>query len=215
MQPLRTALLHASLAAAALLWSGAAGATTMTSLSVDGQNDPGVVSADVDLEYDESTGTLTIDVTNTASLVAGYITGFAFNVPDAVTGVSTFSASGTGDDTEWDVLDPPGNAPGGYTFELGAGTGNNIAGGGTPSDGIDISDTGSFVFVLAGTNLNLLDVFDFLGEFAAGAGGPADFGVRFQALPTDAGSDFAVHVPEPHVMALLGLAGLALAGRRR
>jgi len=221
--PLRAFPLYASFAIAVLLWSGGAAATTMVSFSVDGQNDPGVVTADVTLEYDELTGTLDVAITNTAAVEAGFITGFAFNLPDAVGGVSSFSASGTGSDAAWSVLDPPGNAPGGYVFELGAGTGPNIAGGGNPAQGIALGDTGEFVFVFSGTDLGLLTVSNFLGEASAGASGPADFGVRFQGLSTDAGSDFAIHtpgefppsVPEPHLGMILGLTGLAVMGRRR
>lgn len=186
-------------------------------LDVSGQNFPGDVTATVTLTYD-GTDTLTIAIENTAdagAVGAAVVTGFAFNVPDEVTGVSAFMASGTLDDAEWSELFPPGNAPGGYSFEGGAGTGNNVAGG-SPNDGFGIGTTATFTFTFTGANLNTLTDADFVGEFVAGAGGPADFGVRFQAIPIGAGSDFAVHtVPAPGAAALLlpGLIGLA-AGRR-
>ena len=61
-----------------------------------------------------------------------------------------FTASGPADDDAWHELFPepsndPGNAPGGYRFEGGAGTGNNVAGG-RPNDGILIGETGLFTF---------------------------------------------------------------------
>ncbi|NNL68033.1 MAG: hypothetical protein HKP30_17425, partial [Myxococcales bacterium] len=174
-------------------------------LDVSGQNFPGDATATITLTYD-GTDTLTVEIENTAdagALTAAFVTGFAFNVPADVTGVSAFSASGTLDDAEWSELFPPGNAPGGYDFEGGAGTGNNIAGG-TPNDGFGIGTTATFTFTFTGSNLNLLTEADFVGEFVSGAGGDADFGVRFQGIPVGAGSDFAVHtVPAPGAAALL------------
>ena len=151
------------------------------------------------------------------AVTAAVVTGFAFNVPDDVIGLSGFTASGALDDQAWVELFPPpandpGNAPGGYDFEGGAGTGDNIAGG-TPNQGFGIGTTATFNFTFTGT-LGGLTVGDFLGETVAGAGGPADFGVRFQAIPVGAGSDFAVHVPAPGAAVLLSLA-LPLALRSR
>jgi len=186
-------------------------ATALT-IDVDGQNYPGQVTAQVTLTWD-GTDTLTVEIENTSSITA-IITGFAFNVPSAITGVSGFTASGTLDDASWGALFPPGNAPGGYEFEGGAGTGTNVAGG-QPNDGFGVGTTATFTFTFTGSGLNLLTAADFLGETADGASGPADFGVRFQAIPVGAGSDFALHlVPEPGA-ALLLLLGLPAFLRRR
>ncbi|MBW2313966.1 MAG: hypothetical protein JRH10_07220 [Deltaproteobacteria bacterium] len=198
-------------------------ASPASALTVTGQNYGADVSAEVDLLWNGS-DTLTITIENTANAVAvtaAVVTGFAFNLPDEVTGVSGFSASGTLDDSAWAFLLPPGNAPGGYLFEIGAGTGPNIAGG-SPNDGFAIGTTATFTFTFTGT-LGGLTADDFLGELEDGASGPSDFGVRFQAIPDGAGSDFAdgagsdfALVPAPGV-ALLFAASLPafLALRRR
>ena len=173
-----------------------------SALTVVGQNFGADVTAEVDLSWDGS-DTLTITLENTANagaVSAAFVTGFAFNLPDEVTGVSAFSASGTLDDGEWAALVPPGNAPGNYVFEIAGGTGTNIAGG-TPGDGFGIGSTATFTFTFTGT-LGALTVDDFLGETSAGASGPSDFGVRFQGIPVGEGSDFAV-VPAPGVAPLL------------
>lgn len=215
MKPL---LAFCAVAAASLFTSSPAAALTF---DVYGQNYPTDISAEVTLTWD-GTDTLTVEIENTANIALGtaVITGFVFNVPDAITGLTGFTASGTLDDAAWVELFPPpsgdpGNAPGGYLFEGGAGTGNNIAGG-SPNDGFGIGTTATFTFTFSGTNLNLLTESDFLGEFVGGASGPADFGVRFQAIPTGAGSDFALHqVPAPGAALLLALGLPAVLRRRR
>lgn len=189
-------------------------AAPASALTVLGQNFGADVTAEVDLSWDGS-DTLTITIENTANaaaVTAASITGFAFNLPDAVTGVSAFTASGTLDDSEWEELFPPGNAPGGYTFEIGGGTGNNIAGG-SPNDGFGIGTTATFTFTFTGA-LGGLTVDDFLGELEDGASGPSDFGVRFQGIPVGAGSDFAV-VPEPGLVLLIAASLPALLAIRR
>lgn len=214
LRPLCTTLALAAVA----LWAAPASAYTVT-----GQNYGSDVSAEVVLAWDGSdTLTLTIENTsNDAVLDAAFVTGFAFALPHDVSVsllAADFSASGTLDDAAWHVLDAnpsggPGNAPGGYSFDAGVGTGNNVAGG-TALDGFGIGDTATFTVVLTG-NTAAFGLADLTGELADGDSGPTWFGVRFQAVeelpgvPAGAGSDFAI-VPEPSLGLLLLTAAVGL-----
>lgn len=204
-------------------------ATPASAFTVTGQNYGSDVSAEVMLAWD-GIDTLTITIENTSNggvLADAFVTGFAFNLPDDVSIsllAADFSASGTLDDAAWHVLDAnpsggPGNAPGGYLFDAGVGTGNNVAGG-TALDGFGIGATATFTVVLTGNTAGF-SLADLTGELTDGASGPSYFGVRFQAveelpgIPVGAGSDFAL-VPEPSLglLLLMAVAPLPLLRRR-
>jgi len=182
-------------------------------------------TATAQITYD-SVNTLTVVLTNT-SQNSELITGFAFNAPDAVTGISAFTASGTLDDDEWSsVFDPNGVStpqPLGF-FDVGAITGNNLEGG-DPQEAITTlppTNIGTFTFTFAGNGLDLagLTVASFLNLVSqpsgnGNQGANADFqtfAVRFQQTGVNGGgSDVAIpQVPLPAAawLFLSGLAGL-------
>ncbi len=167
-------------------------------------------TATVDFVYD-GTNKLTIAIVNTATgSTDPRITGFAFNAPDAVTGIvaGSFSASGTQNDGDWSaVFDPNGiKTPGNNGFfDIGGVTQGNDITGGSPNSGIALpamagSGTGTFVFTLDGdaTALGLLDEGSFLSLLSApknGQSGARPFAVRFQQLDIAGGSDIAFGGP--------------------
>jgi len=108
------------------------------------------------------------------------------------------------------------------------GAGENINGG-TPNEGIDPGFTGTFIFGLTGTGLDMLNINSFLSLLSEGKNndaGSEGFIVRFQGVGENReGSDFAPpdgefppgSIPEPATLLLLGtgIAQLVGFGRRR
>lgn len=204
-------------------------ATTVEAATFDvvGLSSPNT-TATVDFNYD-GINALTISITNTATVSSDpRITGFAFNAPDAVTGVSGFTANGTAGDAGWfGFFDPNGvNSPQiGGDFDAGGSNnngGNSDITGGFPNGGIVFGSTGIFTLLLSGNAMDLaaLTASSFLN--LAVPGGTETFAVRFQRL--DDGivtSDVAVPVPSPvpvpaaGLLILTGIAGLGLLSRRR
>jgi MYXO-CTERM domain-containing protein len=152
-------------------------------------------------------GTLIISLTNTSDPAnGGFITGFLFNIDSTDPGVIAELVSG---DYPFDQCDGNGlnGQPFGNPYDAGAALGGNFEGGGNPSNGIGVGDTGTFTFAIIADDAGSLSGNDFLNgpyEF--------DFIVRFRGFE-DGGSD-KVPVPAPGALALLALAGLT-AGRRR
>lgn len=203
---------------------------------------PGTISATVTMEYTPLDKKLEFWVDNTSS-VESYITGFAFNVPSAVTGIiDPVGFIATKDDGAVDIEgDPPEwsalviidgvnekmdgiNTPGPFGFfDMAAVTGKSKnLGGGKIANGI-APDMGAFyfAFILTGQNPNdtsdiealITGDFDILSDLGNGNGIAQPIVVRFQSLPNDE-SDVSV-VPIPSAILLLGSGLLSLVGIRK
>jgi hypothetical protein len=163
---------------------------------------------------DASNATLEVSLTNTTPSAGGYITAFVLNNPgNAISGI-------TQDQVDLELLGSApfqngvNGAPFGQ-FDFGVGTGGGFEGGGPPSDGIPVGDTGTVTFTLTGTNLHLLNEMSFVNTVSEGVGAGQGYQfmvVRFRGMEEEPGSDKvpANHAPEPGTLALSLLAVGAL-----
>lgn len=180
-----------------------------------GQDSPNIVgdsavsfTGTIDYTANSATnGTLAISLTNTSATVGGYITGFVFNAGGA--SVTTGLTS-----TNFAMFQNVANesaSPFGPLFLGGAAIGANWLGGGNPSNGIGLGQTGSFVFSVNGAGAGSLTSGTFLT-------GPYDFNfiVRFRGTSGPDGSSKAPAMPAPGgAAALLGAAAMVGVRRRR
>ncbi len=159
-----------------------------------------------------ATGILTVSLTNTSDVAnGGYITAFAFNSDASAPSFSLDAAS----NGAFGLITGVNAMPYGMNFLAGASTGGSFQGGGNPTVGIGVGQTGTFVFSVSAGNLGDLGASNFIaGPYAQ------NFVVRFRGFD-DGGSDkvpgspFETPVPAPGAIALLGVAGLLGARRRR
>jgi hypothetical protein len=182
----------------------------------------GVVSASAEqtgatysgmLEYNfisGSTGELKVSLTNdTPAAVGGFLTGFLFRA-NAVTGTGLTSAN----PVAFQSTGPGSGSPFG-TFDGGAALGGSFLGGGSPSAGLGIGQSGMFIFNVTSATASTISAADFLGSLDE-----PGFLVRFRGL-ADGGSDkvpgggFDVVVPLPGAGALAAVGLLAVGIRRR
>lgn len=182
------------------------------------------ISASVDFSYNplsSTSGEITIVAKNTSSITSA-LTGFAFNVPSNISGLSAFSGP-----TGWSGLFKVDaiNTPMQYGFfDIAGITGPNFNGG-KVGPGLDAGQTGIFTMDVTGTSMDTLTAADFLGtlsELGDKVGLPQFFVDRFQGIGDFGGSDVATPVapppvPEPGTVMLfgLGLFGLAVFGKRK
>jgi hypothetical protein len=176
------------------------------------------------------TADLSVALTNTSTGTALKITGFVFNSVDNSLGV-TLNPNPTGSFLNLDTSGGLDASPFG-NFEIGAALGGDWSGGGSPSDGILVSQSGTFHFVVSGSAsvLNGLSVMNFLTE--SGHDPSSDpkyqnqvFVVRLRGdgsdkVPVDVGGGTPGPVPEtPLPAAALGgvglLSGVGVMRRRR
>jgi hypothetical protein len=176
------------------------------------------------LDYTKNAGhaTLTVTLKNTSPAAnGGYLTGFVFNNPGSkITGASLAGPA------RFVLLGGPkfdngiNAAPFGH-FDIGAAIGGSFEGGGKPSPGLGVGQTGTFVFSLTGKSLNTLTVQSFVHELSVGPGngeGDKPFVARFRGF-NNGGSDkvpdsVVNHNPEPGTLALAGAALASVFGYR-
>ena len=164
----------------------------------------------------------------------GFLTGFAFNDPNStskgnigsVTNYQQVFNPQTGQN--FTLLGAPtynntvSTSPYGL-FDIGAAVGGDWLGGGMPSDGLGVGETGTFSFLVNGTNLNNLTAANLLT--AMSSNGTAGFVARFRGF-ADGSSDKDIAgvvvkppennpVPAPPALVLAGIGFVALIGRRR
>lgn len=158
-----------------------------------------------------SQGLLTINLSNTTSLdIGGTITGFVFNInssdPQATASLTTGTHPFLG------VTNHPA-PPFGSSYDAGAALDGNWSGGGNPSPGIAIGETGMFVFDIVAADADDLTAGSFLS-------GPYEhnFVVRHRGM-SGGGSDkvpggSSSTIPAPGALVVFLAAG-AIAPRRR
>jgi MYXO-CTERM domain-containing protein len=169
----------------------------------------GFCDFDGKVEYDFLGGTagkITFTLTNTTDAdIGGYLTGFVFNIDGHNVDLNL-----TTETHPFDQLDNESAPPFG-TYRAGAALGGDWTGGGSPKKGIKVGDTGVFAFDLDSVDANIINAATFLmGE------NKFNFVARFRGL-ANGGSDKVPggDIPAPGSLALLGLAGLTAARRRR
>lgn len=164
------------------------------------------------LEYNfisGTTGELKVSLTNdTPASIGGFLTGFLFRA-DTLTGTSLNSANPSAFlSTGAESASPFG------MFDGGAALTGSFLGGGSPTDGLAVGESGMFVFSVTSATAATISAADFLGSLDN-----PGFLARFRGL-ADGGSDkvpgggFLVAVPLPGAGALAG-AGLLVVGLRR
>jgi len=207
------------------MWGAALAACPTLADSIEIVSDPwasteGLGSFAGTLDYQaeafSTAGILTVMLTNTSDAAnGGFITGFLFNIGGGV------------EDATASLLDSPeqihpftqclgrglNGKPFGKPFDAGAALGGKFAGGGKPTEGIAVGETGVFAFEIAADDAGSLSALDFL----EGGSFEHNFIVRFRGF-ADGGSDkvagMIVPLPTPLLLGAAGLAGVMVIRRR-
>ena len=191
---------------------------------------PGLFTGSLSVTNQTTTSAvITAQLTNTSPPSnGGYITGFAFNDPAKtakgdISGVTSFTPSyspATGQQFSLlgggtSFVNGISTSPYGF-FDIGAAVGGNWLGGGMPSDGLAVGQTGTFTFLVTGTGMNNLTAANLLA--AMSSNGTAGFVVRFRGF-ADGSSDKDIAgvvtpppPPPPPPTAIPAPPGLVLAG---
>ncbi|MCL4196619.1 MAG: PEP-CTERM sorting domain-containing protein [Phycisphaerales bacterium] len=200
-------------AAAVMSFGAVASADIINIQGLSSQSTEGLGHFTGSIEYNYlsgSSGQLLINLTNTSPVEnGGYITALIFNI-------GAPQRSGTDTATLQFASFPafeniPGPGIGGSPFGLfdaGAGIIGQFEGGGNPTQGIGVGQSGMFEFLVDSAYADVLSAASFIS-------GPNDFNfvVRFRGF-ANGGSD-KVPVPVPGSVALLGLGAVAMSSRRR
>lgn len=157
-----------------------------------------------------NTGTLTIVISNTNTpATGGYITGMVFNIPGAdAAATAQLAASSI---ANFSVLGPTESASPYGVYEAGAALGGSWLGGGSPTGGVAVGQTGTFTFNITSAGAGAFTA----SSFIASGSSPSPL-VRFKGF-ANGGSDKVpgVLVPAPGAAALVAGAGLLAVRRRR
>jgi hypothetical protein len=160
---------------------------------------PGIFTGSLSVTNQTTTSAvITVQLTNISPAAnGGYLTGLAFNDPNSfskgnISSVTSFSTSYSPPTGQaFSLLGAPTfnnsvpTSPYG-SFDIGAAVGGDWLGGGQPSDGLAVGETGTFTFVVSGTSLNKLTAANILA--AMSSKGTAGFVVRFRGF-NDGSSD--------------------------
>lgn len=236
--PARPARLRPLIAAAVLALlapAGTARAGVITTANISDSELPGLFTGSVKYDWTSSTSaTLTISLKNVSPTSnGGYITAAAFNDPAGAGGVNfstvtlqsgpaNFTLIGSAKDGASFANQLSGSPYG--NFDLAASNSSSVLGGGTPTTGIGVNQTGTFVFNITGTGLDLFSAQSFLSTYSTD--GKSALLVRFRGFnnglsdkdvvgmtPTPPGGN-AVPAPPAVVLAGMGF-GCLLVGRLR
>lgn len=198
-------------AALALTASSASAQVVTFSGDVSGSSERTGANFSGSLEYVHlggDDGQLTIDLTNDSSVaVGGFLTGFIFRVgrPDGPAGAALGSA-----DPATFLDTGPVDAGAFGSFDGGAALDGHWQGGGTPSFGLDLGESGRFVFDIDSANASLLTSASFIGTVDE-----PGMVMRFRGLEGGLSDKVPVFVPAPSALAVLGLGSLVATRRRR
>lgn len=207
----------ASIAAVAAATAAGAAVVPITSNSALSTSGLGTFIGTLDYTFLGGTaGKLDVTLTNTTPVaIGGYITAFMFRPPPAL---GTFTSSLTSSNFPLLKNIPAGTngSPFPGPWIGGAGLNNTWLGGGAPSNGIGIGQTGIFSFSINGANASALSSDSFVS-----GGSVSDayaFVVRLRGMTNGGTSDSdkvpANQLPAPGAVALLALAGVARSRRR-
>ncbi len=186
-------------------WTSVSNATMIYSNPV-AATEPYATTFVVDVLLSHPTATQTQAIfqvhNTTAPSVGGQITGIALALPGDLLDVVSLPIG-------FAELNSPVSAPPFGSLPYGFGTGKNWTGG-KPGDGIMVSDTGIFTFLLAGslTDSNFNELY---------TASTVNFVVRYQALENGGSNKVPgmVVVPEPASALMIFLGGVMLFGFRR
>lgn len=221
---MRLAAAIAVAATTAIASTASAGTMSISFGSAQGLEGLGSFTGSMQWSYaggNATRGYLSISLKNTSS-IHGYLTAFALNGPK--TGF-TYGLQSTSAPAEFFGMIGGGANPTGTIsaapwnkYVLGASTSSSWLGGGSPLKGLDVGETGNFIFNVD-ASASLLAGLDVLSFFASNNGNP-EMAVRFRGFD-NGGSDkvaaqelTVVPVPMPAVLAAAGLLGAAALRRR-
>ncbi|HYE63597.1 MAG TPA: hypothetical protein VD997_16520 [Phycisphaerales bacterium] len=196
-----------------LALTGAASADVIQFTSDSMASTENLGSFEGSLDYNPAQQKLTITITNTSPVAnGGFLTGLAFRIGSSDAAASAILVTGP---VNFQNLGPAEAPPFGH-FVAGAALDADWTGGGQPSRGLGVGQTGVFEFNVTASDGAALEALDFID--VANHPGP-DMVVRFRGF-ADGGSDKVPArpdevVPAPAGVAVLSAAGLLVATRRR